>query len=91
MSLSTYPASEAEYDARIEAQAETPEERSDRICDECWRGKPNGNYSLKEVVENSAEELAEFVIQASKHDMNLNAALRAELKKYADRIAGVKA
>ena len=63
---------EAKHDMRIEAQPETPQDFSDRICAECWSGNPQGNYSLKEVIENSAEELAESIIKAAKHDLALS-------------------
>lgn len=107
MTLSTYPASEAEYDMRAEAQPEpkklTPEEydaaltaRIDEIAIECWAGKPKGDYSLEEMIEQEADVLAPLIIEATRSDYplaminttrKLNELMRERLKVYAQPIA----
>ena len=74
MSLSTYPASEAEYDMRAEAQP-VPKKltydeytlklkaRIEEIATECWAMNPKGDYSLEEAFIQEADALAPLGIE----------------------------
>jgi len=79
----------AAYDAALTA-------RIDEIAIECWAGRPQGDYSLEEMIEQEADALAPLIIETTQSDhpetmfnvtRKLNELMRERLKVYAQPIA----
>ena len=88
------------YQHRLEEKAASYEAalnaRIDEIVMECWEGKPQGDYSLEEMIEQEADALAPLIIEATKSTFplaiinttkKLNNLMRERLAVYAQPIA----